>query len=132
MLSFGVTIPDTVPQRSEILEGLMNYSVYISYFCACIGGLPINVVLQVPTVFLLQFMLEYNVFIQSDTKKRELLKTLTKIEEIQEKQFIDRNRTITTWLLRDSNPNYQCLKTCTACRFSNTDNLDYCLLKGKL
>ena len=28
MLSFGVTIPATVPQRSEIPEGLMNYSAY--------------------------------------------------------------------------------------------------------
>ena len=28
---------------------------------------------------------------QSDTKKRELLKNPTKIEEIQEKKFIDRN-----------------------------------------
>ena len=30
-------------------------------------------------------------FIQDDTKKRELLKNPTKIEEIQEKKFIDRN-----------------------------------------
>jgi len=29
MLPFGVTVPATVPQRSEILEGLVNYSVYI-------------------------------------------------------------------------------------------------------
>jgi hypothetical protein len=28
MLSFGVTISATVPQRSEFPEGLMNYSVY--------------------------------------------------------------------------------------------------------
>jgi hypothetical protein len=27
MLSFGVTVPACVPQRSEIQEGLMNYSV---------------------------------------------------------------------------------------------------------
>jgi hypothetical protein len=27
MLPFGVTIPATVPQRSEILEGLLNYPV---------------------------------------------------------------------------------------------------------
>ena len=54
--------------------------------------------------------------IQDDTKKRELLKNLTKIEEIQEKKFIGRNWTITTWLLRDSNPNYQCLKI-TSCRW---------------
>ena len=48
-------------------------------------------------------------------KKRELLKNPTKIEEIQEKKCIDRNWTITTCLLRDSNPNYQCLKI-TSCR----------------
>jgi len=48
--------------------------------------------------------------IQDDTKKRELLKNPIKIEEIQEKRIIDRNWTITTCLLRDSNPNYQCLK----------------------
>ena len=48
--------------------------------------------------------------IQGDTKKRELLKNPTKIEEIQEKKFINRNLTTKTCLLRDSNPNYQCLK----------------------
>jgi hypothetical protein len=31
MLPFGVTIPATVPQRSEIPEGLMNYPVLIKY-----------------------------------------------------------------------------------------------------
>jgi hypothetical protein len=30
MLSFGVTIPVTVPQGSEIPEGLMNNPVYIA------------------------------------------------------------------------------------------------------
>ena len=54
--------------------------------------------------------------IQGDTKKQELLKNPTKIEEIQQKNFIDRNWTITTCLLRDSNPNYQCLKI-TSCRW---------------
>ena len=54
--------------------------------------------------------------IQGDTKKRELLKNPTKIEEIQEKKFIDRNWTITTFLLRYRNPNYQCLKV-TSCRW---------------
>ena len=43
-------------------------------------------------------------------KKLELLKNPTKIEEIQEKKIIDRNWTITTGLLRDSNPDYQRLK----------------------
>ena len=28
MLNYDVTIPATVPQRSEIPEGLMNYSVF--------------------------------------------------------------------------------------------------------
>jgi len=32
-----------------------------------------------------------HLYIQSDTKNRELLKNPTKIEEIQEKKFIDRN-----------------------------------------
>ena len=31
MLPFGVTIPATVPQRSEIPEGLMNYSVLLRF-----------------------------------------------------------------------------------------------------
>jgi len=31
MLPFGVTIPATIPQRSEIPEGLMNYPVYCVY-----------------------------------------------------------------------------------------------------
>jgi hypothetical protein len=31
MLSFGVTIPATVPQRAEIPEGLTNYSVLLDY-----------------------------------------------------------------------------------------------------
>ena len=54
--------------------------------------------------------------VQDDTEKRELLKTPTKIEEIQEKKIIDRNWTITTCLLRDNNPSYQCLKI-TSCRW---------------
>jgi hypothetical protein len=29
MLLFGVTFPATVPQRSEIPEGLMNYPIFI-------------------------------------------------------------------------------------------------------
>ena len=49
-------------------------------------------------------------------KKRELLKNPTKIEEIRKKKFIDRNWTITTCILRESNPNYQCLKI-TSCRW---------------
>ena len=44
---------------------------------------------------------EIFLLVPGDTKKRELLKNPTKIEEIQEKKFIDRNWTITTCLLRD-------------------------------
>ena len=61
-------------------------------------------------------------YIKADTKKRELLKNLTKIEEIQEKKFIDRNWTITTCLLRESNPNYQCLKI-TSCRLRHPSRM---------
>jgi len=32
MILFGVTLPATVPQRSEILEELMNYLVYNQLF----------------------------------------------------------------------------------------------------
>jgi hypothetical protein len=32
MLPFGVTIPATVPQGSEIPEGLMNNPVYMLFF----------------------------------------------------------------------------------------------------
>jgi hypothetical protein len=38
MLPFGVTIPATVPQRSEIPEGLMNYPVVYN----CGWGTSIN------------------------------------------------------------------------------------------
>jgi hypothetical protein len=52
--------------------------------------------------------------IQGDTKKLELLKTPAKIVEIQQQNFIDRNWTITTCLLRDSNPNYQSMIVCSS------------------
>jgi hypothetical protein len=39
------------------------------------------------------------------TQKRELLKTPTKIEEMQQQNFIDKNLIITICLLIDSNPN---------------------------
>jgi hypothetical protein len=52
MLPFGVTIPATVPQRSEIPEGLMNYHVYdiildrvASYYIVRFGTL-LNAVLS--------------------------------------------------------------------------------------
>ena len=57
--------------------------------------------------------------IQEDTKKREILKNPQNIEEIHQKNFINRNWTITTCLLRDSNPDYQCLKI-TSCRWLPT------------
>ena len=49
-------------------------------------------------------------------KKTGNFENPTKIEEIQEKKIIVRNWTITTCLLRDSNPYYQCLKI-TSCRW---------------
>jgi len=48
---------------------------------------------------LLRMLCGWWLHIQSDTKKRELLKNPTKIEEIHEKKFIDRNWTIKTSLL---------------------------------
>jgi hypothetical protein len=65
-----------------------------------------------------------HLYIQGDTKKRELLKNPTKIEEIQQKNFIDRNWTITTCLLRDSNTNYKCLKI-TSCRWHPPLRMQY-------
>ena len=41
-------------------------------------------------MYLMQRTHQVRVNVQGDTKKRELLKNPTKIEEIQEKQFIDR------------------------------------------
>jgi hypothetical protein len=37
MLPFGVTIPDPVPQKAEIPEGLMNYPVQVVYHSAVVG-----------------------------------------------------------------------------------------------
>ena len=55
-------------------------------------------------------------YVQGDTKKTGNLKNPTKIEEIQGKKFIDRNWTISNCILRDSNPDYQCLKI-ASCRW---------------
>ena len=49
-------------------------------------------------------------------KNGNFWKKPTKIEEIKENKIIDRNWTITTCLLRGSNPDYQCLKI-TSCRW---------------
>ena len=64
----------------------------------------------------LQYHQTTNICIYRVTQKRELLKNPSKIEEIQEKKIIDRNWPITTYFLRDRNPNYQCLKI-TSCRW---------------
>jgi hypothetical protein len=37
MLPFGVTIPASVQQRSEIPEGLMNYPVYPTFLCGLVS-----------------------------------------------------------------------------------------------
>ena len=58
------------------------------------------------------------------TQKKGTFEKPTKIEEIQEKKFIDRNWTIKTCLLRYSNPNYQCLKI-TSCRWRPPPRMHY-------
>jgi hypothetical protein len=52
MLPFGVTIPVTVPQRSEIPEGLMNNPLFIitTPWCKLTVG-----ILKTPLVFSLGF-----------------------------------------------------------------------------
>jgi hypothetical protein len=40
MLPFGVTIPVTVPQRSEIPEGLMNNPVYTEQYFLMMASKP--------------------------------------------------------------------------------------------
>jgi hypothetical protein len=42
MLPFDVTIPATVPQRSDIPEGLMNYPVYFFLFFLLLGTFGID------------------------------------------------------------------------------------------
>ena len=46
MLPFGVTIPATVPQRSEIPEGLLNYPVHVlepnTSRCVWLLGIPMK------------------------------------------------------------------------------------------
>ena len=44
-----------------------------------------------PLAYKYQHILSSNEVIQGDTRKQELLKNPTKIEEIQEKKFNDRN-----------------------------------------
>ena len=59
---------------------------------------------QVVSILFFKLSTFHHIYIvQGDIKKRELLKNPTKIEEIQDNKFIDRNWTITTCLLRDSN-----------------------------
>ena len=48
--------------------------------------------------------------LQGDTKKRDLLKNPTKIEEIQKKNLLTEIEPLQLPFLRDSNPNYHCLK----------------------
>ena len=55
-----------------------------------------------------------NSVVQSDTKKTGTFEKPNKNWRNSRKKFIDINWTITTCFLRDSNPNYQCLKI-TSC-----------------
>ena len=57
-------------------EDVSNACVYVMYVCVYI--------------YIYIYIYIYT-HIQSDTKKRELLKNPTKMEEIQEKKIIDRN-----------------------------------------
>ena len=50
-------------------------------------------------------------------KNGNFWKPQQKLKKSKKKKIIDRNWTITTCLLRESNPNYQCLKI-TSCRWS--------------
>ena len=54
--------------------------------------------------------------IQGDTKKPRTFEKSNKNWRNSRKKNIDKNWTITTSLLRDGNPNYQCLKS-TSCRW---------------
>jgi len=54
--------------------------------------------------------------VQSDTKKPGTFENPNKNWRNPRKKIIDRNWTITTCLLRDSNPHYQCLKI-RSCRW---------------
>ena len=62
--------------------------------------------------------------IQSDTKKTGTFEKPNKNWRNPRKIIIDRNRTITTCLLKDSNPNYQCLKI-TSCRWRPLPRMHY-------
>ena len=54
---------------------------------------------------------------QGDTKKTGTFEKPNKNWRNPRKKIIDRNWTIKTCLLRDSNPNYQCLKITSSCRW---------------
>jgi len=71
----------------------------------------------------------YLKIVQRDTKKRDVLKNPTKTEEIQQQKFIDRNLTIITCLLRDSNPKIVCSSRSLFRNAANFTWLPLCISK---
>jgi len=81
----------------------LAYAPGVSVFPACSGFTPGWVYVRVDggaaclisliywALVMLEFVVCSTALVQGDTKKWELLKNPTKIEEIQQKKFIDRN-----------------------------------------
>ena len=61
-------------------------------------------------------ILEGNNFIQGDTKNGKFRKTQQKLKNSKEKKLLTEIEPLQLAFLRDSNPNYQCLKI-TSCRW---------------
>ena len=99
------------------IQQCLSYEIFSSISWNFLPSLPCLPQCNSKTLisFLCHYFTGYNTY-RVTQKKQELLKTPTKIEEIQEKKCIDRNWIITACLLRDSNPNYKCLKI-TSCRW---------------
>jgi uncharacterized membrane protein YbjE (DUF340 family) len=69
--------------------GLLTCKIWqVEHFWSCVMKLFVSYMEEYVLIF---FVFSVGIKLQSDTKKRELLKNPTKIEEIQEKKFIDRN-----------------------------------------
>ena len=77
--------PDSLQINVGIVTQIQLPLVLLSYTCLCTGRLPFYVTWH--KVLIAPFGNQH-IYIQSDTKKRELLKNPTKIEEIQEKNLL--------------------------------------------
>jgi len=78
----GHEVDQFFPSSAKVKDASTPYSLIIWYLISRGSNLPL---------LLLQANSTQWYVIQSDTKKRELSKNPTKIEEIQKKKFIDRN-----------------------------------------